>query len=73
MLGIDIDQPKVDGNYRLDHAVTKTLKVILSLFGLDENSIVEKADEISKLLAISQTLMNKEEPDDGEEENYSID
>ena len=52
------------GNYRLDHAVTKTQKVILSSFGLDE---------ISKLLATSQSLMNREEPDDGEEENNSSD
>ena len=61
------------GNYRLDHAVTKTQKVILSSFGLDENSIAKGADEISKLLATSQSLMNREEPDDGEEENNSSD
>lgn len=61
-----------NGNYRLDHAVTKTQKVILSSFGLDENSIVKSANEISKLLAASQSLMNREEADDGEEENNSI-
>ena len=61
------------GNYRLDHAVTKTQKVILSSFGLDENSIAKGAYEISKLLATSQSLMNREEPDDGEEENNSSD
>lgn len=61
------------GNYRLDHAVTKTQKVILGSFGLDENSIVKGADEISRLLATSQSLMNREEPDDGEEENNSSD
>lgn len=61
------------GDYRLDHAVTKTQKVILSSVGLDENSIAKGADEISKLLATSQSLMNREEPDDGEEENNSSD
>ena len=61
------------GDYRLDHAVTKTQKVILSSFGLDENSIAKGATEISKLLATSQSLMNREEPDDGEDENNSSD
>lgn len=54
--------------YRLDHAVTKTQKVILSSFGLDETNISKSADEISKLLATSQSLMNREENDDGTEE-----
>lgn len=54
--------------YRLDHAVTKTQKVILSSFGLDETNISKSADEISKLLATSQSLMNKEESGDGTEE-----
>lgn len=54
--------------YRLDHAVTKTQKVILSSFGLDETNISKSADEISKLLATSQSLMDKEEADDGTEE-----
>lgn len=62
-----------EGTYRLDHAVTKTQKVILSSFGLDENSIARAADEISRLLAASQSLMNKEEPEDGEEKNISVD
>ena len=56
------------GTYKLDHAVTKTQKIILSSFGLDADSITSSADEISKLLAASQSLMNKEVPDDGEEE-----
>ena len=56
------------GCYKLDHAVTKTQKVILSSFGLDETNISSSAEEISKLLASSQSLMNREEPDDGEEE-----
>ena len=56
------------GNYKLDHAVTKTQKIILSSFGLDETSISRAAEEIGKQLATSQSLMSKEEPDDGEEE-----
>lgn len=55
-------------SYKLDHAVTRTQKNILSSFGLDETNIRESADEISKLLAAGQSLMNMEESDDGEEE-----
>ena len=58
------------GSYKLDHAVTKTQKIILSSFGLDETHISSSADEISKQLATSQSLMNREVPDDGEEEVY---
>jgi transposase len=57
-----------NGNYKLDHAVTKTQKIILSSFGLDETDISSNADEISKQLASSQSLMNREVPDDGTEE-----
>lgn len=56
------------GSYKLDLAVTKTLKIILSSFDLDENNVSSSAEEISKLLASSQSLINREEPDDGEEE-----
>ena len=57
-----------NGTYRLDHAVTKTQKIILSSFGLDENDISSSAEEFSKLLTNAQLFMKKEEPDDGEEE-----
>ena len=57
-----------NGNYKLDHAVTKTQKIILSSFGLNEDDISNSADEISKQLASSQSLMNREVPDDGTEE-----
>ena len=60
-------------NYKLDHAVTKTQKVILSSFGLDAESISKSADEISKLLASSQSLMSREAGDDGTEENSNSD
>ena len=55
-------------SYKLDHAVTKTQKTILGSFGLDETNIKEIAEEISKLLATSQSLISREAPDDGEEE-----
>ena len=57
-----------NGSYKLDHAVTKTQKTILSSFGLDEADITKSAEEIGKQLAASQSLMNREEPDDGTEE-----
>ena len=57
-----------NGSYKLDHAVTKTQKIILNSFGLDETDISNNANEISKQLASSQSLMNREVPDDGTEE-----
>ena len=59
-------------SYNLDHAVTKTQKIILSSFGLDEKYISKKATEISQLLASCQSLMSMEVTDDGKEENDSI-
>ena len=57
------------GLYKLDHAVTKTQKIILSSFGLDETNISKIAAEIGKMLGSSQSLMSREEePEDGEEE-----
>lgn len=60
-------------SYKLDHAVTKTQKIILSSFGLDEKYISKKATEISQLMASCQSLMSMEVTDDGTEENDSID
>ena len=60
-------------NYKLDHAVTKTQKVILSSFGLDDANINKSAEIISKLLANGQSLMDREEYDDGKEEVDGID
>ena len=57
-----------NGVYKLDHAVTKTQKIILSSFGLDETNISKSAEEYSRLLSAAQSFTNKEEPDDGEEE-----
>lgn len=56
------------GNYKLDHAVTRTQKTILSSFGLDETSVRKSAEEIGRLLVASRSLMHKEELEDGEEE-----
>ena len=54
--------------YKLDHAVTKTQKIILSSFGLDETDISRQAEEYSKQLTVTQSFISKEESDDGEEE-----
>lgn len=40
-----------DNRYRLDHAVTATQKIILDAFGLDEQNIRYRADEIRRKLA----------------------
>jgi len=61
------------GEYRLDHAVTKTQKIILNSFGLDTEDIRGYADEVRKLLASSQSLMSREEQENGEEEDHGID
>ena len=61
------------GSYKLDHAITKTQKTILSSFGLDEATVRRSAEEIGRLLEDSQSLMNEEEPTDGEEEIIGID
>ena len=57
-----------NGIYKLDHAVTKTQKVILSSFGMNAEDIIRSAEEFGKLLSTTQSYLNKEEPDDGEEE-----
>ncbi len=49
-----------NGQYRLDHAVTKKQKTILSSFGLNEDDILKAADEISKLLEENKSLMETE-------------
>ena len=41
---------QLDGVYRLDHAITATQKKILHAFGLTDNYVKEKAEEISKQL-----------------------
>ena len=56
------------GTYKLEHAVTKTQKTILSSFGMDETDISRCAEEFSKKLSTAQSFVSKEEPDHGEEE-----
>jgi hypothetical protein len=56
-----------NGNhYRLDHAVTKRQKIILSSFGMDDNNIRELATEIGNILAGSPA---SQQPEKDEEEN----
>lgn len=57
-----------NGKYKLDHAVTKKQKDILSSFGLDVQSIKEKANEISNILANAKIFLDKDEED--EEESF---
>ena len=54
---------------KLDHAVTRTQKLILNSFGLDETDIQKRAEEYGKLLNISQSYISKEAQDNGEEED----
>ena len=56
-----------NGSYRLDHAVSKRQKVILSSFGLNADDIKSIAGEIADLLSKSRSLMDAE-PDADEEE-----
>ena len=57
-----------NGTYKLDHAVTKIQKIILSSFGLNETDISRNAEEYGKLLSDSQSFIVKEASEDGEEE-----
>lgn len=58
-----IRQP--NGNYKLDHAVTATQKVILGAFGLDEEWIKAQARQIGK--DIQNAAMPEEQKDDDED------
>lgn len=55
------------GSYRLDHAVSKRQKVILSSFGINADDISTISIEIDKLLKDSQSLMDSDEENDEEE------
>ena len=55
------------GRYRLDHAVSKKQKIILSSFGLSADDIKSIASDIDTLLTNSRSLMDTE-PDPDEEE-----
>ena len=57
------------GKYKLDHAITKTQKTILSAFNIDEEDVIESAKKISKLLVNCQSLMDNEIEDNNEDED----
>lgn len=63
------------GDYRLDHAVTKKQKDILSAFGLDAEYVIHKSNEISRLLKNGMSMKDvaEEEDTDGETENDRFD
>ena len=54
--------------YKLDHAVTRTQKTILSSFGLDDDYVRRSAEEYSRILDTAKTYTTMEESEDGEEE-----
>lgn len=54
------------GSYRLDHAVSKRQKVILSSFGMNADDISAISIEIDKLLKDNQSLMDSDEETDEE-------
>ena len=58
-----------NGLYRLDHAVTKKQRTILSAFGMDENDIQTLAASISRMISNNQSFLTETEEDDtyGEE------
>ena len=63
-----------NGEYRLDHAVTRKQKVILSAFGISEDDVINAAAEISQLLASNKGLtMSNENVDDADEEEVGFD
>ena len=65
-----------NGQYRLDHAVSKKQKVILNAFGMDENDVRSTAAEISGLLTADQSLLcssKTEEDENGQDESIIYD
>lgn len=62
---------RTSNHYRLDHAVSKRQKIILSSFGLDDMDVRSAAAQISSLLANNQSLLeteSKEDIEDGQDE-----
>jgi len=62
-----------DGQYRLDHAVTKTQKTILKAFGMDNNYIRKKAKELDELMAKYSDGNGMEGKNNGQTEKKSVD
>jgi transposase len=53
-----------NGRYRLDHAITKKQKIILSSFGLADTDVIHSAGEISRLLADKKSLLSNIDEED---------
>ncbi len=65
-----------NGQYRLDHAVSKRQKIILSAFGMDDETIRCLAVEIGNLLSSGEALPTETDDDYDEEDDdgtYEID
>lgn len=66
-----------DGEYRLDHAVTKKQKDILAAFGMDAEYVIRKSNEISELLkndlSMKDSSEEEEDEEDGQKENDYFD
>lgn len=56
-----------NGRYRLNHAVSKRQKIILSSFGLNADDIKSLTTDIDMLITNNQSLMDTEADPDGEE------
>ena len=59
-----------NGLYRLDHAVTKKQKVILSSFGMSEDDVIKTAVEIAELLKKNKSLLPETDEDDEGEVDF---
>ena len=65
-----------NGQYRLDHAVSKRQKTILSAFGMSDEDIKHLSVEIGNLLASGDSLPIETDSNDDEEDDdgtYEID
>jgi hypothetical protein len=66
-----------NGHYRLDHAITKTQKTILSSFGLADEDVLNSAASISSLLSERRSILTDDSednsPDEMEDDFYGED
>ena len=62
-----------NGQYRLDHAVSKRQRTILSAFGMDDDDIRSLANDISSMLSNNQSLLSEtKEEDTYEQDTFNI-
>ena len=59
-----------DSGYLLDHAVTRTQKIILNSLGLNEEDVRTSAVEINTSLSSGESLMSNEESENAQKEIY---